>query len=112
MNRDELMAAMKAAPFEMGSVTVNGWGSLHVRETTAGTVDQLNAAAKDGSDPVSSLARACAAVICNEKGELLFDPANEDDVKFLAGMGYRKLTIVAGAAAKLGQDTGKDSSGN
>jgi hypothetical protein len=103
MNRQELMAAMQA-PFEMAPLTIKGWGAFHVREISADSVDKINAAAREGQESLPALARTVAAVICDESGQLLFDAGNEDDVKFLASMGFRKLTQVAAAAAKLGRD--------
>lgn len=105
MNREELMAAMRAAPFEMAPVTVPGWGTFHIRELTAGKVDKANA--KEEGDSMRRNATIVACIVCDEKGNLLFDADSKDDVDFLIGMGMSKLNLVLAAANKLGaQDPG------
>jgi hypothetical protein len=106
MNREELMAAMRAAPFEMAPVTVPGWGTFRVRELTAGNVDKANATKEEG-DSMRRNAVIVACIVCDEKGTLLFNADNKDDVDFLIGMGMSKLNLVLAAANKLGaQDPG------
>lgn len=109
MNREELMAAMRAAPFEMAPVTVPGWGSFHVRELTAGNVDKATNQAE--GDAMRKNAVIVACIVCDEKGGLLFDADSKDDVDFLIGMGMSKLNLVLAAANKLGaQDPGNSPS--
>jgi hypothetical protein len=104
MNREELMAAMSAAPFEMAPVTVKGWGTFHIRELTAATVDKSNAKAKAEGDDMRRNAVIVACIVCSEKGELLFDVDNEADIAFLVGMGMSRLNAILKAANQLGAE--------
>jgi hypothetical protein len=104
MNREELMAAMRAAPFEMAPVTVKGWGTFHIRELTADAVDKSNAKAKDEGDTMRRNAVIAACIICSETGDLLFDVDSEEDIKFLASKGMTKLNAILKAANKLGAE--------
>lgn len=110
MNREELMAAMRTCPFDKKEVTVEGWGSFHVREISTDTVNKLNAAkstAAEGDAPLNTLAVSAASVICDPAGELLFDPTSAEDVQFLAGMGWARLSKVIAAANGLGAVAGE-----
>lgn len=104
MNRDELMAAMRAAPFEMAPVTVKGWGTFHIRELTAETVDKSNAKTKAEGDDMRRNAVIVACIVCSDAGELLFDANKEEDITFLVGMGMSKLNAILAAANKLGAE--------
>ncbi len=104
MNREELMAAMRAAPFEMAPVTVKGWGTFHIRELTAATVDKSNAKTKAEGDDMRRNAVIVACIVCSEIGELLFDADKDADVDFLVGLGMSKLNAILSAANKLGAE--------
>lgn len=104
MNREELMAAMRAAPFEMAPVTVKGWGTFHIRELTAETIDKSNAKIKPGTDDMRRNAAIVACIVCSETGALLFDVDNEEDINFLVDKGMSKLNAILQAANKLGAE--------
>lgn len=100
MDRAALMAAMSATALEVRAVDVPGWGVLHVRELTTDVVDRLNRA-KSSDNGVNALALSAAATICDDQGALLFDISSADDVQFLAGQGFGRLSLVLKAANSL-----------
>lgn len=107
MTRDELMAAMRARPFEMTSVEVKGWGTIHIRELTADMVNRTTVTVAEGDDGTRRNAVIVASIVCDESGKLLFDPGSEEDVTFLVGLGFSKLAKILAAANKLGaEDSG------
>lgn len=88
----------------MAPVTVEGWGTFHVRELTVEASDRLRTAkAAEGEEAISVVAANVASIICDENGRLLFDAANREDIGFLKGMGYSKLSQVLAKAANLGE---------
>lgn len=114
MDRAALIAAMQVTPLEVRAVTVPGWGDLHVRELTTDTVDRLNRAKKAG-DGTNALALSVAATLCDEHGVLLFDVSSAEDVTFLAGQGFARLSLILRAANDLARDDDEpedDAAGN
>lgn len=121
MNRSELVAAMRLTAAEKPiMVTIEGWGTLYVRQpTTAEIEEQLDeAAAATKADEIAmknggekkvekrKLARNAATLICDEQGVLLFDPNNDEDVELLAQQKWSRLRHVLDAVgAELEQAT-------
>lgn len=94
---EELIARMRetaAAP--PATVTVEGWGTLHVKAPTVAEVDQARAQAEpeDGKE----LARGACRVICSADGSRLFDPENAEHVDLLNAQPWAKLQRVIAAA--------------
>lgn len=107
MTREELIAAMRqtagAAPVK---VKTKQWGTIFVRPVT---VAEAEAQAEDteGTKDKHRLARGAARVICNEKGERTFDPANAEDVALLASQPWPLLRrVLAAADLAEGDDSG------
>lgn len=74
-------------------VDIPAWGAVYVRlpsvaEADAREDEALEAGGKRG------YARAAAMVICDENGNRLFDPANEDDIALLSQRRFSDLQQV------------------
>ena len=108
MNRDELIAAMKAdgamAPVK---VEIERWGTLYVRVPTVAEVEAAQQEDADDGDAedgktLHQYARAAARLLCDETGKRLFDPDNDDDVELLAGRRWVDLQKVLTAGRDAG----------
>lgn len=109
MNREELIAAMRAtASPKPIAVPVKGWGTLYVRPPTVEEVEAATQQKAPEDGKKRSFARGAARVICDEKGKLVFDPANVADVDLLASQPWSMLQKVIKAA----DVNGTDDSGN
>lgn len=102
MDKKELMKAMKATAAAASTprpIEIKGWGTCYVRSMLVSEVEQQTA---DTSDPKNKqrLARAAARVMCDEKGTLLFDAANEEEVGLLAAQPWSLLNKVLDEAQK------------
>jgi hypothetical protein len=98
MDRAALIAAMTATAAEAPvAVEVPKWGTVHVRQITVGEVEDqtADAAAKDDK---GRLARAAARVICDEAGNRIFDPADQEHIALLAKQPWGLLRKVLEAA--------------
>jgi hypothetical protein len=97
MNREKLIAAMQAtAEQPPRDVTIEGWGTLFVKELTVEQVDlqqQEPDESVDGKDRLR-FARGAARLICDEKGELIFDATNKDHLELLAKQPWHRLKKV------------------
>jgi hypothetical protein len=99
MNRDALIAAMKAtAATPPRKITVPGWGDVYVKALTVEQVDlQQQEPAVDGKDRFR-FARGAARMLCDESGALLFDADKAEDLELLAAQPWDtlKAILVAG----------------
>ena len=107
MNRDELIAAMKAdgadAPVK---VEVRRWGTLYVRVPTVAEVEAAqkedeDEAAQEGAD-IHVFARSAARLICDETGKRIFDPDNPNDIELLAARRWADLQQIITAGRDAG----------
>ena len=87
------------------SVEVPRWGTIHVRDVSVAESDRWSAKAREigNISDIDPTAFAAAVVICDEAGNRIFDPLNEDDIAFLGKRRKRDLSIVLSAA---GADSG------
>ena len=100
MTRDELIAAMLSTNDDKPrAVEIKGWGTLHVRDITVAKVPTdgdvaTETLAKSLDMPLGNirLARTAARKICDEKGALLFDADNEEDIKLLASRAWKRIS--------------------
>jgi hypothetical protein len=78
---------------EVRAVEVPKWGTVYVRDMTAGESDRWVAKSKELGDlgDVDPSAFAAAMIICDETGQRIFDPLNADDLAFLSKR--RKLDL-------------------
>lgn len=99
MSREDLIAAIRATA-QKPKVTkheVEGWGTVYTRALSLAQLELQQASIpKPGLD----FARNAARVLCDENGDLLFDPENEEDLKVLAVQDWTRLSGVIGGAAK------------
>ena len=102
MTRDELIAAMKAdGASDLIKVEVPRWGVLHVRPVTVQEAETLGKL--DGEEGgQSQFAVLAARVICDEKGNRVFDPENADDLALLAARRSSDLMKVITAGTDQG----------
>jgi NACalpha-BTF3-like transcription factor len=105
MNRDDLIAAMRAtASAPPKSVTIDGWGVVHVRPPTVAEVD----AARQQNEPEDDkqFARGACRVICDKDGNRIFDATNAEDVELVAKQPWAMLNKIIAAAKSEGNDGG------
>ena len=94
MNREELIAAMRATATEAPrAVTVPKWGTVYVRDVTVAEVEEQTNDTADKKDK-QRIARAVARILCDEQGNRLFDPEDQDDVALLARQPWKLLSKV------------------
>jgi hypothetical protein len=103
MNRDDLIAAMRATAAQPPQpVPVPGWGTVYVRPATVAEVD----AASDDPEPTDGkkrrFARGAARVLCGADGARIFDPLNDADVDLLAAQPWATLQKVLAAVEGKG----------
>jgi hypothetical protein len=106
MDRQALIAAMQATAAAVPvAVSVDGWGTVHVRQVTVAEVEQQTADA-DAQKDKRRLARAAARVLCDEKGRRIFDPDNDADVDLISAQPWDLLRRVL-EASQSASDPGK-----
>jgi hypothetical protein len=95
MNRSDLIEAMKAtASAPPKKFNVKGWGDIFIKPLTVEQCDlQQQEPDTEGKDRLR-FARGAARLICDEKGELLFDPENAEDLELLAKQPWELLRKV------------------
>lgn len=94
MDRSALIAAMQAtASAAPKPVTVEGWGTVYVRQLTVAEVEEQTADTEQKQDK-HRIARAAARVLCDAEGARIFDPGNADDVGLLARQPWALLRHV------------------
>lgn len=93
----ELLKATAAAGATPRPVEVPGWGTVYVRPLTVEEVDAA-ADAKPSDAGKWRIARGAARVLCNDAGERLLDPANDEHVALIARQPWTLLQRVIEAA--------------
>lgn len=100
MNRDDLIAAMRAAAvIRPQPVDVPGLGLVYVRALTVAEVEEQ--AADVESQDKHRLARGAARLLCDEHGARLLDPSNPDDVALVAALPWDSLRLILPAANQV-----------
>lgn len=79
-----------------------------IRKMDGLTWVKLVAVLKGEDDDSRIRAQTCAACLVDEKGELLFEPGNEDDINLLLGRSHDALLRVSNAAILMSRATGRD----
>lgn len=110
MKREELIKAMRAtADKPPREVTVEGWGTFYVKELSVEQVDlQQQEPDVVGKDRLR-FARGAARLICDEQGNLIFDPTNAEDVELLAKQPWHQLKKVIAIG---GEENGTSEAGS
>lgn len=96
MDRKALVKAMQDTAASANAprpLEVKGWGTVYVRAMLVSEVEAQANDTADGKDK-NRFARAAARVLCDEKGQLLFDADKEEDVKLLAAQPWKALRMV------------------
>lgn len=98
MDKAALVAAMRqTAEAKPTKVTVPRWGEVFVRALTVAEVEEQSKDTADKSDK-NRIARGAARLICDEAGNRLFDPSDDDDVALLAQQPWSLLHQVIKAS--------------
>jgi len=114
---EELLAAMRAT----AGGTINpcpplkGWPPLWVRPVLVEEIELDSEAASDvdaaGAKDKRTLSRGAARVICNEQGERLLNPKNEEQMALLDKQTWARLQkVLAAAEDNEGNSAGAGSS--
>lgn len=91
MNREELKAKILAtARPRPVPVNVPEWGDVFVRPLLVGEIENMSADA----DPKLQTARGIARMLCDEGGELIFDPADPTDLFAINGLPAASLSRI------------------
>ena len=100
MSAAEIRARMMADGAEaVRAVDVPKWGTVYVRDYSAGEADRWRANAKERLGDVADVeptAFAAALTICDENGARVFDPLDADDLAFLSKRRKRDLDLILG----------------
>ena len=97
------MAGDGAADVRSGEVPK--WGTVYVRDVTAGESDRWAMQAKERLGDLADVeptAFAAAIVICDEAGNRVFDPMSSEDLAFLSKRRKRDLNLIVEAGAPRG----------
>lgn len=106
MNRDDLIAAMRATASQPPiAVEVDGWGTVYVRPPTVAEVDA--ARQQEEPDDDKQFARGACRVLCDKDGKRIFDATKPEDVDLLAAQPWSMLTKVIAASKPVGSDGDK-----
>ncbi len=98
MKREELIAAMQATATEAPrAVEVPKWGTVYVRDVTVAEVEEQTQDTADKKDK-QRIARGVARILCDERGNRLFDPDDPDDVALIAKQPWRMLSKIIAAS--------------
>jgi hypothetical protein len=98
MSAADLRAVFQAAfAPKAHRVTIEGLGDIYLRPFSAGDVTAMAAAKDDPNRAGMTLARC----LCDEAGELLFDPANPDHTAQLMAMDFRIVSRINEAANQI-----------
>jgi hypothetical protein len=108
MNREALVKAMQETAVQKPKpVETKRWGTVYLRTLTVGEIEDQVSDTDDKKDK-NRFARAAARILCDEKGERLFDPQSEKDVKLLASQPWALLRQVLDASNQdMEGDAGK-----
>jgi hypothetical protein len=101
MNREQLIAAMRAAAPKPVAVSVPSLGgTILVRALTIAQVDRMGEPPEGLKD--LRIARGLAASIVDEDGNLIFNPDDVDDVKLVASQEVDLMTAISTALKPQG----------
>ncbi|AMM23164.1 hypothetical protein [Variovorax sp. PAMC 28711] len=102
MNKADLKARILATANPKPSpIEVDGWGTVYVKPLTVGDIESFN----DDTDPKLKAARSIARVLCDEGGELLFDPQSPEDLFAINRLPLSAISVINGAVEKLNATT-------
>jgi hypothetical protein len=97
MDKNGLIQNMKqTANLKPRKIVVEGWGEMYVKALTVADV-QADQEKGDVQDK-RTLAIGAARIICDENGALIFDRANEEDIKLLQSQPWNLLSKVITAS--------------
>lgn len=102
MTKDELRAKILATSNPKPvPVDVPEWGGVFVRPLLVGEIEDNNA----DIDPKLRMARGIARMLCDENGELLFDPESTSDLFAINGLRASTLSAINAAMAAVNVTT-------
>ena len=92
--RERILATANPKPTP---IEVEGWGTVYVKPLTVGDIESFN----DDTDPALKAARSIARVLCDEAGELLFDPSSPEDLFAINRLPLNSISVINGAVEKM-----------
>jgi hypothetical protein len=102
MNKAELRARILAtANPQPAPIEVPGWGTVYIKPLTVGDIESFSA----DTDPALKAARSIARVLCDQGGELLFDPTNPEDLFAINRLPLDAISVINAAVDKTNANT-------
>lgn len=102
MNKADLRARILAtADPKPTSIEVDGWGTVYVKPLTVGDIESFSV----DTDPALKAARSIARVLCDEAGELIFDPQSAEDLFAINRLPLSAISVINGAVEKMNAST-------
>jgi len=97
MNKQELRAKILATANPKPSpIEVDGWGTVYIKPLLVGDIESFSS----DTDPALKAARSIARVLCDESGELLFDPSNVEDLFAINRLPLDAISVINAAVEK------------
>jgi hypothetical protein len=98
MNRADLIAAMKkVASAEPKSLTVPGWGKIYIKPLSVKEVQDKKPSVLD-PESKRALAIGVANVICDQKGNRVFNVESDEDVSLIESQPWPMLQKIIDAS--------------
>lgn len=113
MDREELMAAMRATAERKPVPVTTPWGPLFLKSLTVAEV-QAQSRSEAPKDPDHIMARGLASVLCDENGARYFDPDDAEHIALIMAQSWADMQPVVQAANELNATSkkGADDQGN
>jgi hypothetical protein len=86
----------ESAKPKLKSVTIEGWGTVHIAVLTVGEMDAINS---DGT--ASSMAKTFARFICNPDGSRAFNLDDPEQMKVLESQPFNKVSVLLKAINEI-----------
>lgn len=110
--REALLGAMRAVvTAKPRAVTVPGIGQVFVRSPSVAEVSAMRSQTADADDAFT-LARGVCRVLCDEEGNRILDPLNQEHVDLVGKMPWASLSAVITAANEIIGTTEGSAPGN
>lgn len=98
MNKAELRAKILAtANPKPTPIDVPEWGRVFAKPLLVGDIESFS----EDADPALKTARSLARVLCDESGELLFDPTSAEDLFSINRLPLSSIKAVNAAVEKM-----------
>lgn len=82
-------------------IEVAAWGTVYIKPLTVGDIESFSS----DVDPALKAARSIARVLCDEHGELIFDPTSAEDLFAINGLRMDSLKAINDAVERMNVST-------